>query len=274
MEKKYKISDVAKIFNISRQTLIYYDKINLFKPEYKNEENNYRYYSDNQLYDLYFILALKEGGFSLKEIENYYESTSNNCGEKFLNEKILEIDKQILKLKNLKTLILKKQMELKNILDEKDTEPKVEFQNKNYLFNLKVNNIQGVTEAIKKLDEIKKQKKIGNEFYITSLTKEDILSKNFYKINTVGILLNEEDKKLFLEKYEVIEPNLYGIIYHKDIYDNIHLTYEKLLKFIEKNDYIVIGSSLEKVNGISFKLKEGMGGIIKIMIPIKKNPLH
>lgn len=274
MEKKYKISDVAKIFNISRQTLIYYDKINLFKPEYKNEENNYRYYSDNQLYDLYFILALKEGGFSLKEIENYYESTSNNCGEKFLNEKILEIDKQILKLKNLKTLILKKQMELKNILDEKDTEPKVEFQNKNYLFNLKVNNIQGVTEAIKKLDEIKKQKKIGNEFYITSLTKEDILSKNFYKINTVGILLNEEDKKLFLEKYEVIEPNLYGIIYHKDIYDNIHLTYEKLLKFIEKNDYIVIGSSLEKVNGISFKLKKGMGGIIKIMIPIKKNPLH
>ncbi|MGX6592441.1 MerR family transcriptional regulator [Cetobacterium ceti] len=274
MEKKYKISDVAKIFNISRQTLIYYDKINLFKPEYKNEENNYRYYSDNQLYDLYFILALKEGGFSLKEIENYYESTSNNCGEKFLNEKILEIDKQILKLKNLKTLILKKQMELKNILDEKDTEPKVEFQNKNYLFNLKVNNIQGVTEAIKKLDEIKKQKKIGNEFYITSLRKEDILSKNFYKINTVGILLNEEDKKLFLEKYEVIEPNLYGIIYHKDIYDNIHLTYEKLLKFIEKNDYIVIGSSLEKVNGISFKLKEGIGGIIKIMIPIKKNPLH
>ncbi|SJZ75304.1 DNA-binding transcriptional regulator, MerR family [Cetobacterium ceti] len=274
MEKKYKISDVAKIFNISRQTLIYYDKINLFKPEYKNEENNYRYYSDNQLYDLYFILALKEGGFSLKEIENYYESTSNNCGEKFLNEKILEIDKQILKLKNLKTLILKKQMELKNILDEKDTEPKVEFQNKNYLFNLKVNNIQGVTEAIKKLDEIKKQKKIGNEFYITSLTKEDILSKNFYKINTVGILLNEEDKKLFLEKYEVIEPNLYGIIYHKDIYDNIHLTYEKLLKFIEKNDYIVIGSSLAKVNGISFKLKKGMGGIIKIMIPIKKNPLH
>lgn len=274
MKKKYKISDVAKIFNISRQTLIYYDKINLFKPEYKNEENNYRYYSENQLYDLYFILALKEGGFSLKEIENYYESTSNNCGEKFLNEKILEIDKQILKLKNLKTLILKKQMELKNILDEKDTEPKVEFQNKNYLFNLKVNNIQGMTEAIKKLDEIKKREKIENEFYITSLRKEDILSKNFYKINTVGILLNEEDKKLFLEKYEEIEPNLYGIIYHKDIYDKIHLTYEKLLKFIEKNNYIVIGNSLEKVNGISFKLKEGMGGIIKIMIPIKKNPLQ
>ena len=42
------ISEFASLTNVSRQTLIYYDKIGLFKPDFKNE-SGYRYYSVKQI---------------------------------------------------------------------------------------------------------------------------------------------------------------------------------------------------------------------------------
>ena len=60
MKKKYKIGEVAKLFNISRRTLLHYDEIDLFKPIIIDENNGYRYYLEEQLMDLYFILDLKK----------------------------------------------------------------------------------------------------------------------------------------------------------------------------------------------------------------------
>ena len=51
MKNEYRITEVAKFFNISRQTLIYYDKIGLFKPHKVQDENSYRYYSSQQFSD-------------------------------------------------------------------------------------------------------------------------------------------------------------------------------------------------------------------------------
>ncbi|EGT4207022.1 MerR family DNA-binding transcriptional regulator, partial [Clostridioides difficile] len=45
MEKQYfTTGEFAKLCGISKQTLIFYDKIGIFSPEYK-DKNNYRYYS-------------------------------------------------------------------------------------------------------------------------------------------------------------------------------------------------------------------------------------
>lgn len=55
------ISEFASLTNVSRQTLIYYDKINLFKPDYKNEIG-YRYYSIKQIELISVITLLKELG--------------------------------------------------------------------------------------------------------------------------------------------------------------------------------------------------------------------
>ena len=67
MKKLYTISELANFFKVSRQTLIYYDKINVFKPEVVDETNGYRYYSRDQLSEFSFLLLLKSTGFSLKE---------------------------------------------------------------------------------------------------------------------------------------------------------------------------------------------------------------
>ena len=69
MEKYYSIGEVAKLTNVSIQTLRYYDQIDLFKPSHVDGKTNYRYYKDSQLYYLDLIKSLKHLGTSLDEIK-------------------------------------------------------------------------------------------------------------------------------------------------------------------------------------------------------------
>ena len=63
MENLFSIGEVSKYQNISKQTLIFYDKIGLFRPAYVDPQNGYRYYSASQLDDLDAILIMKKIGF-------------------------------------------------------------------------------------------------------------------------------------------------------------------------------------------------------------------
>lgn len=51
-----------------------YDKINLFSPIEINEENGYRYYSENQISELDKIQILRNLGFTLSSICNILEA--------------------------------------------------------------------------------------------------------------------------------------------------------------------------------------------------------
>lgn len=64
------IGEFSKICEVSTKTLRYYDEIGLIKPSEINPENNYRYYSIDQLETMLFINRLKNYNFSLEEIKN------------------------------------------------------------------------------------------------------------------------------------------------------------------------------------------------------------
>lgn len=73
MEKYLSVSQMAEIHKISRQTLIYYDKIGLFKPVHI-DNNGYRYYSPYQIPFLREICFLKSIGIKLEDIKNHIEN--------------------------------------------------------------------------------------------------------------------------------------------------------------------------------------------------------
>lgn len=66
------IGDVSKIYGISKQTILYYEKLGLFSPA-KIEDNGYRYYTLEECYRLELILSLKKLNLSLKDIQDYVE---------------------------------------------------------------------------------------------------------------------------------------------------------------------------------------------------------
>lgn len=62
------IGEMAKLYEISTQTLRYYERIGLLSPIYINKESGYRYYSLRQCLTLDVILYLKHVGTPLAEI--------------------------------------------------------------------------------------------------------------------------------------------------------------------------------------------------------------
>jgi len=69
------ITELAKLRKVSSETLRYYDRINLLKPEYIDKETRYRYYSVRQSEKLGVIRELRELGMSVEEIKDYF----NDC---------------------------------------------------------------------------------------------------------------------------------------------------------------------------------------------------
>lgn len=102
MKEFVSISDMAKLHNISRQTLIHYDKIGLFKPMH-TDENGYRHYTHRQVPFLREICFLKDIGISLQDIKKHFQERNPQNASALLSERKKIIDNEIFRLNKLRT---------------------------------------------------------------------------------------------------------------------------------------------------------------------------
>lgn len=112
----YKIGEFSRITKLTIKTLRYYDEENILTPSYRNEENGYRYYDENDFKKAELILLLRSLEFSIAEIKDLlinYENFSDLSY--FLEEKkkIIEnnMEKEKLLLKKLDLYIKPNQLE-------------------------------------------------------------------------------------------------------------------------------------------------------------------
>jgi len=111
------IGEMARIHGISAQTLRYYDKIDLFKPSYI-EESGYRYYGIEQFAHLESILFLKGTGMPLKEIKTYFKNRGLDSMLALLEQRVVFINDEIVRLKNKRTKIESMLKTVNNYLDK------------------------------------------------------------------------------------------------------------------------------------------------------------
>ena len=101
----FSIGEVAKYQNISKQTLIFYDKIGLFRPAWVDPDNGYRYYSAKQLDELDAILIMKTIGFSLAEIREHMRHYNIDSSLDALHRQLAVIDRRIGELRQLRSRV-------------------------------------------------------------------------------------------------------------------------------------------------------------------------
>lgn len=75
-ETYFTIGEFASLFKLSKQTLFYYERNNILKPSYI-EENGYRYYSLEQYFIFDIIINMRKLGIPLKEIADYIKNLMN-----------------------------------------------------------------------------------------------------------------------------------------------------------------------------------------------------
>ncbi|MDR0874582.1 MAG: MerR family transcriptional regulator [Clostridiales Family XIII bacterium] len=88
------ISEMASLARVTRDTLIHYDKIGLVRPVARGE-NNYRYYSDEQLALVNIIHTFQSLGMSLKEINEIAQNRTPESIVMALSEQTQHIDNNI-----------------------------------------------------------------------------------------------------------------------------------------------------------------------------------
>ena len=73
-----RIGEFADFFDISQKALRIYEKMEILRPAYIDEETGYRYYSADQVKQLNAVIELKALGFTLKEIKSILQGGTDS----------------------------------------------------------------------------------------------------------------------------------------------------------------------------------------------------
>ena len=74
----YKIGEFSKITNISVKALRYYDEEEILLPSFRNDENGYRYYNEEDFKKAKLLVLLRELDFSISEIKDVLSICNSN----------------------------------------------------------------------------------------------------------------------------------------------------------------------------------------------------
>lgn len=85
-ETRYTVGQVSRITGVPKDTLLYYDRINLFKPKYVDSKTKYRYYTYEQFWHLDIIICCRNLNVPLATIREILNAEDN--------QKIIELLKE------------------------------------------------------------------------------------------------------------------------------------------------------------------------------------
>lgn len=243
----YTIGELAKIFNISTQTLRYYHKLDLFSP-INREDNNYRSYSSSQFQELRTILYLKNIGVSLKNIKKYKDKKELSYLYEILENRKLKIEKEIKNLEDLNKSIESSLKDIKiSLYKDKVDCPRIKYFDERNVYLIQKNfSHKDISDEIENLIEKiyhEKENKVDLEVRSlgTTVAYNDLLSENYSKYSGIFMV---QDKKSFKDLV-VFPQGKYASIYHKGNYGTIGESYNKLISFIKDHDYKIKSFAIE-----------------------------
>lgn len=270
MKEFYTIGEISKIFNIPEPTLRYYDDIDLLCP-WMIGENGYRYYSKAQFEVISTIVLLKDCGTPLKKLKEVLNEETAEPIRRELAAYSVQLEKQISELKTLKARVAKLD---KNIEDTCfDEEIRISTLPVFYLLTnsfgekdeLDIGEIYAANNSLAKW--------VRSASIISTITKENLLNKNFHSYEDYGYLSEEPlstDNPHFkkLSKREYLTCNMkVSSIEHSEV-DRMYL---KMLDYIDKNNYHITGAAIERnVLDLYNNDPQNPTMFFKVYIPITK----
>lgn len=104
MKTKMTTAEFARLHEVNKRTLHYYDSIGLFSPKEKGD-NGYRYYDVSQSMDFEYLRMLKELNMSIEEILQYAENPNTKDFLSIAENKLTEINTEILRLERTRQIL-------------------------------------------------------------------------------------------------------------------------------------------------------------------------
>ena len=268
MKDYYKIGEISEMYDMSRDSLMYYEKLGILEPI--RDDNGYRLYSISDIWRLNLIKELKSLGFYFKMIKEYLEHRDLDSTNKLLRDGITLLDDQILKLLKQKEN-MRKRMESIEKISKNSNLNSIELsylkRRKGLILNGQIKRDEEFDLLIQKLQKDYNNKfgilgngDVGSLFNIESL--KNGVTTNF---DAVFCLLKDKD-----EDYNIVfEEGYYATLTYSGDYTNNKEHIKNMFDFIEENNLIIAGKPLEiyKIDIHETENKDEF--ITEIQIPIK-----
>lgn len=246
MNIRFSVGEIAEFYQISRQTVLFYDKQGVFKPKMVDEKNHYRYYTPDQLEELDTILMLKNLGFSLKEIRVFMANRGTREAVDLLKLQKERLEQKIAELTLSHKRVEKKAEILSEFLEHGRAGINFCEKQEEYLITEPVESPYQLLQAdiaIKRL-MLKSAENARMYTYLTGtiIAEKDLKAGRFLNASHMFFPLTGKTAK----KDCIIKPaGVYARAYHTGTYEAIGRTYKKIVEFIETNNRKIGGNSYE-----------------------------
>lgn len=246
MKEYYKIGEISKIYNIGKDSLMYYEKLGILNPI--RDDNRYRLYSISDIWRLNLIKELRALNFSMKKIKQYIDNRSVYSTKELLEEEIGILDYKIAKFQKRKE---EAQERINSINREFNSEKFLEIellnipQRKAIILNGNVKRDEEVDFLVKKLHKNFEEKFniLGNN-NIGSIFSLDKIRKGEYDYyNSVFCFIDDQNDIDYSNMS--FDSGMYLCCSYNGDYSNSKAIINLMFEYIEKNNLRILSSPLE-----------------------------
>ena len=279
--RKFSIREVSEICNIPSKTLRYYDEIALVVPEFRDESSRYRYYSKDQIITLCIIRKLRKMGFGLKAIQCIISGNTATDLERNIETKLDEIAEEINNLErtyySMKAFMerLKNGVDLLNIKESLEVEDvSIETSRPtNLVYTRK--NMANYANAEVSLDRWVELSNLCDELDLKSdgsyivTYHSNPLEQFLYTDTDIEFGISVEDGGE-AKDFRTFGNFTAATAIHLGNYADIMQTHVRLVQWINKNQYKIVGPVSEEFIISPLDIHNINEHVTKIIIPVEK----
>ena len=270
------IGKMAELNHTSVQTLRYYDKIDLLKPLYVDEETNYRYYDIRQSAILDMIQYMKSLGMSLEQIKEQFEKEDIKEIQHILRKQSKNIDEEIKKLHHMKKGVeacIRNYNRYLRMPEEGKITLEYIPDRKVFCYDGKINIYDhglGTYEYI--LRELKKQVIIEDlpmVYFcnVGSILRKEMIDADKFVSSEIFVFVDNDFGDQ--EGIEIIPEGKYVCTYFHSFWKEKENA-QKLFRYIDENGYEIIGNYVcEVVVELPIFDNNERNMFVKLQVPIK-----
>ena len=246
-DEQFEIGTFAKACGMTKATLMHYEKIGLFQPESVGE-NGYRYYSENQIYQIETISQLRYLDMSLTDIKDFLYHNTKEENLEILKENLRNVEEKIFRYEHIQRLL---QATINTIEAEpyiRLDEPYIEkLAEPVYLYSFPTSKRDGsITKFLPTLREyLQKCRNIhinSNVSIGEIVLHKDIINNTFRKSYGCYQLEYEIDDENCLER----PAGFYLSMFHRGNSVDLPDVYRSLKRYAFENGYMIINNAYEE----------------------------
>ncbi|MDY4483747.1 MAG: MerR family transcriptional regulator [Butyricicoccus porcorum] len=242
------ISELAKLKNVTSETLRHYDRIGLLKPDYTSESGR-RYYSIRQYERLGTILELRQAGMSLNMIQEYLDNRNFQKSLSMLEEYQREFERKLQEQMQLNEALLRKLAFLRSLSDlpQMETVFEMEFPIRYMVtFGKEAGDREEHAMAFTKLENYIREKiPILASDRVGVIADERLLVPNDQLIPAVPMLLVSPEKADTTYLREIPSGKYVCMYYKNGVLEKYDRCFEKIKQYIQEKNYRICGKILQ-----------------------------